>query len=235
MSDAVPVSQEEVLAQLKTRGFEEGFPQSPLREFKGRLTDIAGTMRSGQRGAYLVILYNFDQVEVIESTEPYLAPIAQVEIAHNNRAKTKMGYFGASVDKLINAGLAKDASADQVKGQDYLIGKTVHMKMLPGHMVWDGQTKAERPIDCWELMGVEGVATAAPKAKAAATGLSPMQEAIKLLDGKPEQAWNQAVFNNATIKADTALVQSILQRTFIPPLLEAGIVTVDEDGVYHKV
>ena len=61
---ATPISQEQILGLLQTRGFETGFQASPLRDFWGTLTSITGEMRQGQRGAFAVSLYNLDEVEV---------------------------------------------------------------------------------------------------------------------------------------------------------------------------
>ena len=43
------IPQEQVLAQLKTRGFETGGFRSPLRHFRGKLDSITGSMI--QRGS----------------------------------------------------------------------------------------------------------------------------------------------------------------------------------------
>ncbi len=72
MAEEQQLTQAEVLAQLKVRGFESGFQRSPLRHFKGRLMSIIGHMVSfGNTGSTpaLEILYNFNEVEVLVSTE----------------------------------------------------------------------------------------------------------------------------------------------------------------------
>ena len=236
------VTQAEVLAQLRTRGFEDGFQRTPLRDFWGTLTDISGQMREGDRGAYLVALYNFTDIEIVKTTEPYLSPIAQIEVAASSRAKSGMGYLGKSIDNIINAGLPNDAPVDQVKNQDFLIGKKLHMMLTPGHMIWNQQAGEERPRDCWELVEIAGVGaapvqTAAPAqatAQAPTTSAqTPAQAAIALLDGKNEQQWHQEVFVNDVVKVDAELVKSIIGRTFLPPLETAGVVTKDENGIYH--
>jgi len=238
------VTQAEVLAQLRTRGFEEGFQRTPLRDFWGVLTDISGQMRDGDRGAYLVALYNFAGIEVIDSTETYISPIAQIEVAASSRAMSGMGYLGKSIDNIINAGLPSDAPADQVKNQDFLIGKKLHMKLTPGHMIWNQRAGEERPRDCWELIEIAGVGAAPvqtvvppPATGTVQAGAVPVQSAaqaaLAILDGKNEQQWHQEVFVNDIVKADAELVKSIIGRTFLPPLETAGIVTKDENGIYH--
>lgn len=240
----VGLTQDQVLAQLRTRGYEEGFQRTPLRDFWGTLTDIGGTMRQGDRGAFLVVLYNFggNDLEVIDSAEPYTSPIAQLEIPHSSRRRSGMGYFGASVDKVINAGIPEEVLQDGVKNQDYIIGKRLHMKLTPGHLIWDQRAGEERPRDCWELMEVagEGASATPPAPGAVAAPVAPVQAvvsasqtALDLLDGKNEQQWHQVVFVNDVVKADSAIVNAIIGRTFLQPLEDTGIVTKDADGVYH--
>ena len=244
---------EDVLAQLKTRGFEDGFPQSPLKEFTGRLVSIGGQMIERFTPPRLEVLYNFEEVEVIESTEPYTDPIAQVSILHSSRKQSAMGVFGMSVDTVINAGLDDDADPLDVKGQDYLVDKVLHMKKTGGHMMWDGKTKTEQARECWELIEILGeeapapapakpVTRPLPKAPApvqskgkAVAGADDITTAIDLLDGKTEQQFYQDFFNNASLKKNEALRTKLLGRKFIPELVAAGIINLGTDKLYHKL
>jgi len=246
LADLTP---EQVIEQLRTRGFETGGFRSPLRHFRGKLDSITGSMV--QRGAMpqprLEVLYNFSDVEVFESTEPYPFPVAQINIMHSNRVKSAMGVLGASMDKILNAGLDENAPQEQAKNQDALIGKVQEWKVTPGHMMWDGSVGQEVPRECWEVVYVEGIggtphsgvattpATAGQPEPAAPAGVTPIQQAINLLDGKTQQQWNNTVFQDPLVKSDAELTQSIIQGTFLPPLEAAGTVTKDENGVYHKV
>ena len=245
-SQPTPLTQDQILAQLKTREFEVGFQRTPLRDFWGKITSITGEMRQGQRGAFAVALYNYDEVEVIESTEPYTSPIAQLEVPVSTRAKSQMGYLGGSIDRVINAGLPVDAPQSQAKNQDYIIGKMCHMKFTPGHLIpsrddVSGQW-GEKATECWELLEIRGEGVAAPVPAVASpsavtppapAGVDANQQALKLLDGKTEQLWHQAVFVDPVVKVDTAVIQTIINRTFLTGLEAAGTVIKGEDGVYH--
>ena len=244
MPDPTPLTQDQILAQLQTRGFEEGFQRTPLRDFWGKLTSITGEMRTGQRGAFAVALYNFDEVEVIDTTEPYTSPIAQLEVSVSTKARSAMGYLGTSIDNVINAGLPLDAPQEQVKNQSYIIGKYLHMKYTPGHMVptKDETTGkwGERPVDCWVLMEIRGEGVAAAPAVASpgavvppvVAGIDANQQALNLLNGKTEQQWHQAVFVDPVVKANTAVIQTIINRQFLTGLEAAGKIVKDEDGIY---
>jgi len=238
-----------------TRGFEEGFQRTTLRDFWGKLTSVTGEMRSGNSGAYAVALYNFEELEVVHATEVYTSPIGQIEVPVSTKARSKMGYFGASVDRVINFGLPLDAPQEQVKTQGYIIGKMLHMKLTGGHSIpsKDDVTGewGEKPTDCWELIEIRGEGPPAPAPAPAATVAQPpvppptqagavpavdaIAQALNLLDGKTEQAWHQAVFVDPIIKADTEVIQTIINRQFLTGLEGAKKVTKDADGTYHVV
>ena len=208
----------------------------------------------------LEVAYNFADVEVFVSTEPYPFPVAQIAVMHNSRVQSQMGYLGASMDKILNAGLNENAPQSQAKNQDALINVVQEWMITPGHMMpakGDDGKWTEMPQDCWEVVWVEGMGgtpysgapatpaaptpagapapapTAATPAAAPAT-TTPLQRAIDLIDGKTQQQWNNVVFQDAQVKADTALVNSIITGTFLAPLVESGVLTMDADGVYHK-
>jgi len=251
MTEALPLTQDQILAQLQVRGFESGFQRSPLRDFWGRLTSITGEMRQGQSGSFAVALYNFDGVEVVESVEPYTSPIGQIEASVSIKEKSKMGYLGKSIDNIINAGLPLDAPAEQVKNQSYIIGKFLHMKLMPGRMIpsKDDATGqwSEKPTDCWELLEIRGEGVPATATVVVGTGtpagvaaqpipvVDANTRALSLLDGKTEQLWHQAVFVDPIVKVDTAVIQTIINRQFLTGLEAAGKVIKDDAGIYHVV
>jgi len=240
MAEPTPLTQEQILGQLMTRGFEEGFSRTPLRDFWGTLKSITGEMRDGQTGSFAVALYNSEEVEAIESIEPYTSPIAQIDIPVSTRAKSRMGYFGTSFDKIINAGLPPDVPQAQAKNQDYLIGKRLHWKFTPGHMIWDGNAREERPNNCWEIIGIVGEGGAqAPIPSTAGTevgaDISISQQALNLLDSKNVQQWHQVVLTDPVVKQDTAFINSIIDNSFLAGMEASGKVTKDENGVYHIV
>lgn len=211
---------EELLALVKIRGLDKGFQRTPLREFKGTLEKITANLVDRFTPPRTEIILNFVDMEVIETVEPYPFPIAQITIMHSNREQSFWGVFATSMDKLI------PASGELT----YIEGKELHMKMTGGHMMWDRDKGEETPRDCWELVGVEGESTTSPATKVDATA-----KALELLDGKNIADWNQIVFQDPTVKADGELVTSILSNTFIPSMKEAGVVSEDENGIYHLI
>jgi len=244
MTDQV-IPQEQVLAQLKTRGFETGSFRSPLRHFRGKLDSITGSMvqRGQMAQPRLEIAYNLSDIEVFESTEPYPFPIAQMTIMHSNRDKSAMGVLGASMDKIINAGVGANTPQQQARNQDALIGKVQEWKVTPGHMMpgrdEDGKW-TETPREAWEVVWVEGMGgtphsgVAAQEVPTEKVSETPIQRAINLLDGRTQQQWNNVVFQDAAVKGNSELVNSIITGQFLPSLKESGVINKDANGVYHK-
>lgn len=251
MTDLTP---EQVLTQLQTRGFETGF-RSPLRHFRGKLDSITGSMvqRGPMPQAKLEISYNFSEVEVFLSTEPYPFPIAQISMMHSKRDRSNSGVLGMSMDKIINAGVDENIPQgdSRVKNPDFLIGKIQEWKVTPGHMMWNQDEGRETPREAWEVVYVEGIGgtphsgvatpavaspgavTPTPAAPDTGYGITPIQQALNLLDGKTQQEWNNTVFQDPLVKGDASLVNSIISGTFIPPMEAGGMVTKDENGIYH--
>jgi len=167
---------------------------------------------------------NFSEIDVKESSEPYLFPIAQLSFPSSDRTKCGWGVLGKSGVKFLAEN--EDVSA--------LIGAILELKMTPGHMMWNRDEGKETPRECWEVIGVErvgGVQVPTVGANAA----SAIETAIDLLIGKNEQEWNQLVFTNPIVKADSGLISQILGRTFLPALEEADVIKKDDAGIYSRV
>lgn len=222
---------EELLALTKIRGLDKGFQRTPLREFKGVLEGITASLVDRFQPPRTEIIFNFTDMNVIETVEPYPFPIAQISIMQSNREQSFWGVFAESAGRLVPEGVIMVAQLI-----DYLQGKVLHMKLTSGHMMWDRDKGEETPRDCWELVGVEGVVAQPASGEPVAikeVGVSPTDVALKLLDGKNIQDWNQIVFQDPAVKSDGDLITSILNNTFIPSMKEKGIVSVDENGVHH--
>jgi len=239
----VPIAQEQILDMLQTRGFESGFQSSPLRDFWGTLTSITGEMRTGQRGAFAVSLFNFGEVEVLHSVETYESPVAQIEIPVSSRDKSRMGYWGNSVDDIINPGVDKSLShnAPGVKKHDYLLGKRLRVALTPGHPLSNkddvtGQW-VDKPTDCWTLVEMQGEGAPATVSVPGATTAPTVDAtaiALGLLNGKTVQQWHSEVFGHPSIKGNATLINQIISGEFLSGLEAAGKIAKD-NGVYTVV
>lgn len=187
----------------------EGYQLTPLREFIGTFENFEAE-RDEQFDRIRVTL-QFSDVEVIESTEPYPFPIAQIPIPFSQRRKSQMGFLISSIDKLIPGGSLSS-----------LLGKRVRMKMVSENFGrWRGEAE-DRIRECWEVMEIIG---AAPQGKSA------YRVALELAVGRsPDnlREFYQEAFKNPVIKADRELVGKILNKTFVSEALETGdLIVVD--------
>lgn len=226
-------------------------PGNPLRRFRGVLKEFKPV--PGQAGGrqYTIIEFNFIDVEVIESIEPYLFPIATFGIGYaapGDRGRPGQGnrweVFSASLRRLL--GVEADITL--------LEGKMQEWAMLPGTLRMpltdeDGQPKMQenpdgspvldgngRPMQewgdvvqpCWQLVALEGVGTVEEVDTAF------MSHLCGLADGKDERGFYEAAFADpqVTVKAD--IVQAITDRKLLQTLLDAGRLTRDEMGILHK-
>jgi hypothetical protein len=197
------------------RGLQKGFEATPLRHFKGKFGGFEIREVAGRFPGTRVDL-NFSDIEVILSTEPYQFPIAQISIRYSDRENSAWGIFAQSCTKLLPENLDIGDC----------VGKVMELLLTPGHKFGFDQESGEEIIrDCWECQSIEGVG----EARAG----NPMKRALELLDGKIEQDWNQVVFTDPLVKGDATLVNSILQRTFLPAQQQLGIISKDEAEVWH--
>jgi len=206
------------------RGLEEGYQALPVKHFKGKLDSFNTELRTNVTPAKEYINILFSDLTIIETREPYNFPILQISFPHSSRKSSYWGVFASSGLKFIG------------EDEDFpnLQGRYMELQLTPGHMMWDSSKGEETPRDCWEIINVfgeGGVDTpAASKSKSA-----PLDEALRLLDGKSEADFNQAVFQNEIVKAG-GLIPSILDNTetgFLQTLLSTGRASKDENGIFH--
>lgn len=203
---------EETQPVISVRNLQE--PGTPLRKFYGVLESFPHE-QSGY-GKTRVSL-NFTQVQVIESTEPYPFPIATLAINLSNRKNSSWGVFGESLIKC----LPENADIDSC------IGKKVGMEMEVGHKFGTNQDGDEMLGNCWKVFEVAGVVAGAKQ-------ITAKDKAVALLDGKNIQEHTTLALANPQIRSDIDLQKAIVSKVFYNSLLQSGMFTKDEQGIYHK-
>jgi len=199
-----------------------GYTRTPLRKFWGTLDVINTELRPGfgenaPKKAWHIAI--FSDIEVIETIEPYVFPVAQLEfpVPARNSRRSQWGIYAESTLQFL-------AETEDI---DALDGKRLLNEITPGHMLFDGREGKEIEKDAWVVSEVHGAGTAK-----AATKSGAMDKALELLDGKTEQEWNQAIFQDPGIKG-SEVMGSIMNRTFLPNVEQGKMAAVDENGVWH--
>lgn len=247
-----------MLDELSFRGLQEGFPRSPLKDVVGDLVKVSKIQRTPKIGnPYSIAIFDLDNIEVIESTMPYILPTAQIEVAHSERKQSMWGVVSRSAvgDTLPDGTQVKRFLSEGQNLKD-LLNHRLHFKITAGHMLYDGKAKVEVAKECWEIVGVDGAEMgsyletlagmfggAAPSPQA--TGPAPstvgakpsnaMERAIALADGKTEREWTTTVFTDPVVRADQTVLQGIMNKTFLAEAVRVGLLTVDAGGVYRLV
>ena len=200
--------------EVTIRGLEGG---TPLREFIGVLDSYQRDVRAYEGVDRTRVTLNFRDVEVIESTEPYIFPVAQISIPESKGGMWRI--FGSSLVKLLT-------DDEDIKDA---VGRRLRMKLTPGHSMGkdrnpNSDTFGQEIIrDCWEVQEIVG----APKK------VNAIARALELLDGKNLAEFHQVVYADSAIKGDAQLLSSIINATFITAMESTGKVTKDSSGIYH--
>jgi len=234
----------------------------PLRRFTGILASMPQEPQVWNEGTAderksVQISLNFKDLEVIQSIEPYHFPIYTIKFTLSNRKKSKYGVFGLSLAEILDQQYTeaqKDPESPEfVKASDRMdlsdcIGKRLGMVMADGedgrppkHNLFDGRARDEEhpngqdvPTATWECYMVEGIGVAGGE------GVSAMDKAMELLDGKTIDEFRAAAMQNDLVKGDMALLQSIgmpetADKSFGNTMVNSGAFTKDNEGRFHKV
>lgn len=203
--------------------------QHPLIEFKGILKDynmITEKRQDSDRESTRVE-FDFIDVEVIESREPYNFPIAKIVVGYSRRPDTVWDVLATSFRKVLPE-----------QDIDLLVGKQQHWQYAPcslrrptgekdakGRDIWD-----KVPSDAWQLVECEGYGD--PNSPGLNDAL------VDLADGKSDKEFYSAMFADRDIKKMSGFqtaMEMASERTLLTSLVAGGRLNKNSDGVYHKV
>ncbi len=213
--------------------------ESPLIRFKGVLAEYVPEekVRQSDNNKYMVISFNFKEVEVIDSEEPYPFPIVVLKISYkppkDSRGGTKWDAFSGSLRKL------SPTNPDL----DLLVGKKQEWARLPflirspltdedGSPQLDGNGKqlwGDLDVLCWKVVSVEGLGSAAEKDADFNKFL------VNLADGKTEPKFHEEALQNSEVTKRSNIVDAIVKRTLLPNLTEMGLIERDAEGILHAL
>ncbi len=212
---------------------------TPLRRFVGVLKEAKQDQRiaTQDQRKYLVIHFNFTDLEVLDAVEIYPYPIAVIEIGYadpsTSRGDTKWEAFASSLRKLM--GPQADVDALVGKKQEWLMVERQLRRALnneDGSPMVDGNGRAIwglTPVGCWTVFSVEGLGTAEQKDEDFYAKL------VDMADGKTEPQFYEAAFLNEDVRSRKNIVKAITDRTLLSTLTEMKKVARDAEGILHKV
>lgn len=183
----------------------------PLLEFSGVLKDYVAEDRKDDRSGrtWTTITFNFTDLEVIETTEPYPFPIAKIQIPYGTRSKTRWAVFAESA-----RGILPQVDIDLLVGkrQKWVWGSCELRQQV------DGEWKNVE-ADSWQVVEVEGYGNSGEDDSNLIDAL------VELADGKTEAEFNSAVFSDEKLKkmgGYSSAVDMIINRKFFDAMKEIG-------------
>ncbi len=237
-----------------TRGLVDGDIRTPLRRITGILDSMPTEPRTYGEGekarTSTQVTLNFRDLEVIETTEPYHYPIFSPQFSQSNRKQSRWGILSESFNEIVDSVLTAEQKdkdnpnfippKDRTDIKD-CIGKRFGLVMADGedgrpnlHMLYDGRSDSDKPTATWMVYSVEGFGVAGGQ------GVTPLNKAMSMLDGKTLADFNAAALADPIVRGDATLLASISMppsapTSFSNTMVASGQFTVDENGVYHKI
>lgn len=235
MSDVDPMVA--MRAMVKTRGLQEGNARTPLEEFTGRLVAVVPRMEAtnfgGIGGQRLNIDLKYDDVVVIKATEPYPFETAEITIRYSDSKNSGWGDFASTLVKFI---------PESMEIWD-CPGTTMHMRRHTKDYGPDRNNLIDDPDNpgqkiqgriqgtVWHVLAVQGN-VAMPSSNGASAGPA-TEAALKVLDGKTIEEFNNEVWADPVAKSDPNLSSMLMSGAWVPAMITAGKVTVGDDGIHH--
>lgn len=175
-----------------------------------------------QNRTFKLVNFNLIDVEVIESVEPYPFPIATITIGYNSNEGTKWGVFAKSIASVFG----------HVPSIDELLGKKQEWAYLDCELRLpdDNNIWANREAKAWQLVSIDGVEGASGEPVVDVT-----ERVLELVDGKSEQDFYQVLYTDEVVRGHPDIVTAATERKLLTTLMEAGKITRDTEGIYHKV
>lgn len=212
------MTQEQFVPSLETKPFG-----TPLLRFRAVLKEYVSEKRRDEANnrEFMIITFNFTDLEVIESVEPYPFPVASFGIGYSTAENTKWDALAKSIKKLFG----------KTPALDEIVGKMQEWHFAPCKLTKkDDETGAWTlaPDNAWQVLSLDGIGSAAE------TAVDINDHILDLLDGKTEADFNQAIFTDPKVRGHADIIESHTNRELLPTLEKAGRAHRDDDGVWHK-
>jgi len=194
------------------------------------ITDVTKT-REGSDRAQEFIVFHCAELEIHEAKEPYTLPVYQLEERLINIPGSRWAALTASIEKCgykgdINGLINKRL---HFKWSEVMLNQTKRTVDEAGNTTLIRGQYEMRPGHCWQVVEIEGVENTSNKLG---------EEVLALADGKTAVEFQSAFFSATQLTSLTGyqdVAQQVIDRNFLDTMVQAGQLTVDESGIYHKV
>ncbi len=211
--------------------------RTPLVRFRGTLKNIVADERANDRGSYVVGKFDFTDVVVLESTEPYPFPIATIELPYNPKIGTRWNVFAISANKILGT---NDINLLQNKDQEWYYGPCKIRGPLYNEDGTEKIGKNGRPewgdvaTSGWQVVSVEGFSNS----NGTSSGINLTDLIIDMVNGKTDKEFYAEFFTDPTIKKAPGYLdasEAASERKLLVSIAGAGRIVQNSEGVWSKV
>ena len=200
-----------------------------ITDFKCLITDVRDETRAGRNeDSRPVEWFIFDcaELEVLAAREPFTMPVYQVEIRMINMPYSQWAVMKESIR---NCGYSGDVNG--------LIGKHVHFQWAPAIISLPKRDEAgnntggyeNREGHCWQIVEVEGVENTSNQLE---------DKILTMADNRNAAAFKAEFLGDMSLNTLTGYdttANQVIQGQLLPLLVTMGKLSLDENGVYHRV
>jgi len=226
---------------MTTEGFKPsiGAPtdnqQTPLIKFRGVLKNYevntgVSTFAGREGQEFTRIVFNFTDIEVLESLEPYAFPIAVISLPYSERSETRWAALAKSFRNVLPQ---PDIDLLVGKKQEWHFTKGNNTRQQVDETAADGTTARvwkSLPTDAWQLTWIEGAGSV--------NGANLMDSIVVAADGKSNEQFYQWLYGDPTVKQMAGYndaVTAASNRELLETLQTGGKLSRDAEGIWHKV
>ena len=200
-------------------------PRFPVLEFTGKLDKFEGITQTFGEGndtsTSKRVSFSFSDVTVIESSEPYPFDIIESLLItwNDGRPNTPWGAFSESVIEVTES---EDIGV--------IVGKNQHWKWAPCRLNMPDPITGKWGIIegmGWQLQSLEGFESSEAKQDETARVLA-------MADGKTDADFYKEFLADASFRKNEKLVQSATDRELLSSLEAGGMLSKDDEGIWHK-
>ena len=211
--------------------------ESPLEEFWGVLDEAKLVTKEGKTGKiFRISEFHFIEVEAIRTTgDAFPYPVAQIDIFYNLRGEKSnwdhytqsfLSFFGGDETTSVKEIYGKRQRWEKVE-----VELNQPLKDENGEPILNEKGKQDYGLQkgkAWKIMEIEGL-------EKGSKSESQLDLAIDLANGRTSQDFIREAVDNEKIRTDATLMTSINDRKFHETMIELKKLSVDSEGVYHKV
>lgn len=227
---------------MEPTGGRAGFPLTRFQAVCKEVTPVT-FKNENDPGAKerLSVKFDFTDLTVIETEEPYPFPILTFNLPYSDRGETIWMAWAGSFRKLIPAsayaGMNMPFKILEGKVQEWHYTTARLRRPLTdenGEDIMDASGKQKwgvQDANAWSLVSVEGFG-------GASAGVNIMDLIVDYADGKTGEQILQYVLTDMSLKSVSghqAAAEGAVSRTLLPTLVTAGKLSQGTDGKYSKV